>query len=439
MVSSSARVCFRLLAAAVAAWVLIASVADAGPARAATVLATDDFERGDLSGGTGWLDDWQLAGSGEVTVGSGLAAHSGAGYLKVVGGGTSVSRTADVTTYPSVRASFWARLDGGDDDDGGGSTTAQFSADGTAWTIVKRWSDQDDDDGDDDDDDDDDGRGGWRKYQFVVPASAGGVVSLRFSAEPGRDSDDDGDDDGGAVLLLDDIVVEDAVAGESGGGPGTGRITVDSQFADWAGQAFLPDPYGDSTGGVWHDLDRLYWANNLDEEVNYHMILRHTADGQPYSGSNGQQHLVFYLLHMDTNNNGNFREAADRAVQVSYEPKNTEGVVRVRVRRANDLHLISDTGRKDWGETKAEGGLRVEFPLSWDDLGIEFGAVVRMYLESHTGGLVSRTQRDRLPDGVADIQWSPASVLGPWLLAGALALGLGVVWYFRGRRVWRSG
>jgi hypothetical protein len=68
--------------------------------------------------------------------------------------------------------------------------------------------------------------------------------------------------------------------------PPAGAITIDGSFSDWSGQAFLVDPYDDQSGGYEYDLHELYWANNLNEEVNYHMIKRHTQDGDPFDGSN---------------------------------------------------------------------------------------------------------------------------------------------------------
>jgi hypothetical protein len=101
-------------------------------------------------------------------------------------------------------------------------------------------------------------------------------------------------------------------------------------------------------------------------------------------------------------------------------------------------HKVSDSGWHDWGQSEDEGGLKFEFAVSWDDLGIEFGDVVRMYLVSYEQSFNHPDVDDRVPDGNGNVQWSPASVLGPWLLAGAAALGFAVIWYFRGRRQWTS-
>jgi hypothetical protein len=222
-----------------------------------------------------------------------------------------------------------------------------------------------------------------------------------------------------------------------GGGP----ITVDSNFDDWNGHSFLLDPWGDNSGQDKLDLAALYWANNTDQEINFHMVQRQTTDGQPFNGSNGLTSDGDYILYVDANNNGNYGEVSDRVVRLEYNPRNHDSRVRARVYRLeeeedNDLELISDSGWNDWGETKGEGGLRFEFAVTWDDLGLNFGEAMRMYLISYTGNVKNPDVRDRLPDGNADIQWSPASILGPWLLAGAFTLGIIAIWWFRGRYAW---
>ena len=222
--------------------------------------------------------------------------------------------------------------------------------------------------------------------------------------------------------------------------PPSGVITVDGNFSDWGGQSFISDACDDQTGGNQkHDLHEFYWANNLNEEVNYHMIKRHTDDDDcdPFDGDNEQEDDGKFILFIDTNNNGNFFEAGDRKVEIKHEPEDG-GRVRVKVRRADDNGVISDSGWNDWGETEGEGGLRLEFALDWNDLGISLGDVIRMYLTTYSGGLGNPSIKDRLPDS-GDVQWSPASIFGPVMLAIVTGLGIFVIWWFRGRRIWTSG
>ena len=64
--------------------------------------------------------------------------------------------------------------------------------------------------------------------------------------------------------------------------PGSTPIEIDGSFADWIGKANIADPSADQSGSSRHDIAILYWANNIDEGVNYHMIERHTTDGLPF-------------------------------------------------------------------------------------------------------------------------------------------------------------
>lgn len=217
--------------------------------------------------------------------------------------------------------------------------------------------------------------------------------------------------------------------------PPAGAITIDGSFSDWSGQAFLVDPYDDQSGGYEYDLHELYWANNLNEEVNYHMIKRHTQDGLPFDGSNENDKRGKFYLYVDTNNNGTFNESGDRKVEITHE-SNNGGRVKVKVRQADNDSIISDSGWNDWGESEGEGGLRAEFALSWTDLGISLGDVIRMYVVTYGGK--NKDVKDRLPDS-GDIQWSPASIFGPILLALITGFGIFIIWWFRGRRLWTSG
>ena len=219
--------------------------------------------------------------------------------------------------------------------------------------------------------------------------------------------------------------------------PPSGVITIDGSFSDWNGQAFISDPFNDNIAGQENDLHELYWANNMNEEINYHMIKRHTRDGNPFDGSNGQKKDGKFLLIIDVNDNGVFTDSVDRNIEIKHEPDNG-GQVKVKVRRADNNEVISDSGWNSWGETEGEGGLRVEFALDWDDIGLNFGDVIRMYLISYKGNVASPEGKDRLPDS-GDVQWSPASIFGPILLGIVTAFGILVIWWLRGRRVWNSG
>ncbi|MBN4074225.1 hypothetical protein JYT27_00190 [bacterium AH-315-D21] len=219
--------------------------------------------------------------------------------------------------------------------------------------------------------------------------------------------------------------------------PPAGIITIDGSFGEWSGQAFISDPFNDQDDDEKYDLHELYWANNLNEEINYHMIKRHTTDGAPFDGDNGQDDAGRFILFIDGNDNGVFTDSNDRYVEIRHEPENG-GRVKVKVRMADNNSVISDSGWNDWGETEGEGGLRLEFALDWEDLGIDLGDVIRMYLISYKSKVGDPDEKDRLPDS-GDIQWSPASILGPVMLGLVTGFGILVIWWYRGRRTWNSG
>ena len=211
-------------------------------------------------------------------------------------------------------------------------------------------------------------------------------------------------------------------------------IVLDSNFGDWVGQSFISDPFDDSDDDAGRDVHEFYWANNIDEEYNYWMISRYTTDGQPFDGDNGQKKKVLYYIRIDTNDNGGFDDEGDRIVSVEYDPKPTEGKTEVKVGSPADKKWLYESKKQDWGDTEGEGGLRTEFRVAWTDLNVSFGQPTRMYVES----IDKDDADDRAPDS-GDIQWSPASILGPWVLAAAAAAGFLAIWYFKGRHTWRRG
>ncbi|MEX0762943.1 MAG: hypothetical protein WD208_00165 [Dehalococcoidia bacterium] len=399
------------------------------PSLADSDLARDDFELGALNEGLGWLSSWQL--QGDVTATTADGPSQGSWHMRLAGEEASASRAADVTASPDVQLGFDARLHAGED----GDPAAQLviSKDGGGPTVVHTWAASDFD-------------GAYRSYQFDLDAmgiTPANDLTVTFEVVAGD-------------LFVDEVVIGSVPPFPPIATPSVqGEITLDGSFEDWTGHAFLADPYGDSTSSSRRDLHQFYWANNPDEEINYHMIKRHTTDGgdgdgeedeedegeedDEGDGENGQDQSVEYILYVDTNNNGSFGNSADRKVQVTYQPQAGDSKVRVRVRGGSNNGLISDSGWVDWGESREEGGQRVEFAVTWQSLGISLGDVIRMYAISYTRGLGNPNVQDRLPDGTADIQWSPASIFGPWLLGGVFALGVGTVWFLRGRHVWRRG
>jgi hypothetical protein len=77
-----------------------------------------------------------------------------------------------------------------------------------------------------------------------------------------------------------------------------------------------------------------------------------------------------------------------------------------------------------WGESGK--GRRVEWGVTFSDLGIAPPQTIRMQLVSYSGNKIS--------DGVVEVQWSPANALGWYLLIILGAFGLSFV-YARRRMI----
>ena len=238
------------------------------------------------------------------------------------------------------------------------------------------------------------------------------------------------------ILLL--VLMLTVISGGSPAQAAGAGIVLDGLFDDWTGMMHITDPDGDAANDNG-DIVSFYWANNPGVARSFWMIERLPSE-----------ELVYYVLYVDANNNGNFREHVDRIVIISYSPKNPRSKVGMAVLHADNFHIISWVRNNDWGESASEGGSKVEFGVSFADLGLGVGQTIRMYAESysrddmegHGGGsdgekLLERlweppTATDRVPD-TGNVQWSPVPVLGYWGL-GAAILGGGAIWYFQDRR-----
>ncbi len=148
-------------------------------------LAWDDFESGDLTGGTGWEGAWSVSGTASVITDS--ESFEGASYLRLQNSGAEADRSTDLTGQTSTRVQFWAKTGGFEPAD-----TARFkvSADGAAFTVLKTFTDADV------------GAPGNNFYlfwDFALPTTA--TTTEFFIAF------DSGMDDAGDTLFVDDLKV----------------------------------------------------------------------------------------------------------------------------------------------------------------------------------------------------------------------------------------
>ena len=388
-----------------------------GPLAAdSAVIASDGFESNSFSGGTGWLAPWNVTGAADVA--QSQDPYSGAKHLRLRGAATA-TRTVDLSRWTDVELGFWARADSFEPED---RVRVEVSPDGNSWVALETWEDGNDDNL-------------YHLYEFDLSGMPmSNTFFLRFVSQMNEPSD---------YFFVDEVLLqgESASMGTSTPEPvlvvapsfipaSTGNIAIDGAFSDWAGYPNLPDPLGDADKERG-DLAAFYWANNGGAEVSYWMIERHPAqnedegknDNEDADGSE-QTKKVKYTIYIDADNNGNFTEEEDRRVLVDYQPRNNDSIVRVRVKRGRGGMTISSING-DWGESEAEGGQRVELQVSWDDLGITRGDVIRMYVESNWN--------DRVPDS-GDIQLSSVTVLGYWIL-GILLMGSALTfWYIKRKR-----
>ena len=97
-------------------------------------VATDNFESGDLIGGTGWLDTWTVTGAVSVT--SANTPQEGTNHM-LVDKGADAKRFLDVFGQSALRLKFWAKVTGLS---GQRQGHAEVSSDGTSWTEVRTWT-----------------------------------------------------------------------------------------------------------------------------------------------------------------------------------------------------------------------------------------------------------------------------------------------------------
>jgi hypothetical protein len=189
----------------------------------------------------------------------------------------------------------------------------------------------------------------------------------------------------------------------------TGFIVLDGKFDDWLGQPNVPDDQGDAQTNH-SDLSAFYFANNPDQDFLYFMAERWDL------GSEGLDLRLF----IDTNNNGNIYEPADRMLEVRYHP-NQGGRTYVDLYDGSGVFIKQVAYQMNWGESGKAG--KVEWGVTFSDLGIAPYTTIRMQLFSYNGTQVS--------DSVAEVQWSPANALGWYLLLFSGTIGLGLLYYKR--------
>jgi len=135
-------------------------------------LAWDDLESAGLTGGSGWLTDWQASGDYAVTTAG--TAYQGSYHLRLRTNDGYATREVTLSGKSNVRLQFWAKANSFES-----AENAQLlvSSNGSTWTTVKTWVNGDDDNV-------------YRFWDFDLSAySLTGTFWIAFDANMGQTSD----------------------------------------------------------------------------------------------------------------------------------------------------------------------------------------------------------------------------------------------------------
>ena len=199
----------------------------------------------------------------------------------------------------------------------------------------------------------------------------------------------------------------------SGGPP---PFVLDGEFDEWEGVQVEADAFGDSTS---HDADikLMKWGVNPHEPFVYFLVERYTTDGLPFDETNGQAPSVRYRLQI-SKADIEAEDGESPTVTVTYLPKKNRSRVRVDIDDGGEDDEDDwddeddedgeddeddrdeddeDDALGDWGDSREEGGLRVEFRVPFDALGVGRGDTIRFSVETRPN--------DRLPDS-GTIEWT---------------------------------
>jgi hypothetical protein len=103
-------------------------------------IASDDFESGGWTGGSGWLDSWTHTGDSSITGENN--PYEGIYHLMLQNDTGSVSRSVDLSKQVSARLRFRARARSFET---GETATCDVSSNGVDWTTAYTWTDADSD------------------------------------------------------------------------------------------------------------------------------------------------------------------------------------------------------------------------------------------------------------------------------------------------------
>ena len=107
------------------------------PTPVTEVIASEDWESGGFSGGSGWLSAWTVQEGSDAVVTTQNTPFAGVNHLRLRSSDGYVSRDVNLSGKSGVHLSFYAKVQSFEGSD---TATAQVSPDGTNWTTVKTWT-----------------------------------------------------------------------------------------------------------------------------------------------------------------------------------------------------------------------------------------------------------------------------------------------------------
>ena len=100
-----------------------------------TMTAFDDFESGDGTGGTNWVDNWDLSGDAGIT--SLESPYEGNYHLRLTDSNGVAKRSVNLAGAFLATLQFWAKVNSWEDSE---QATCQVSSDNLTWTTVYTWT-----------------------------------------------------------------------------------------------------------------------------------------------------------------------------------------------------------------------------------------------------------------------------------------------------------
>ena len=97
-------------------------------------IASDNFNSGTWTGGTGWTDNWTHSGESVVTTSG--TPYEGTNHLRLRSSTGLVSRSVDLSHQVDIHLRFWAKFNSLETWD---TAICQVSSDGVNWSTVYTW------------------------------------------------------------------------------------------------------------------------------------------------------------------------------------------------------------------------------------------------------------------------------------------------------------